>query len=177
MSDLSLYFEPKLSQILRKAESKSIVDPKKMTEGGCRHGTTNPAPGAGGAGASSSAGVGGHHNTAWSNGGEQSNGNHHYSTQSGAHHHNNHNHHHQQHSSHRYHRSHSRGRSPSTLSASASSGHSTSTYEQKKNMRWILSLGLLLPALAAIIGMYQTPYDPSWGLWGRKLCLRSSILT
>ena len=58
------------------------------------------------------------------------------------------NHHH----SPRHHHHHHRGRSPSSATGRSTPGSESSNEQAKTRMRWILSLGLLLPALAAIIG-------------------------
>lgn len=60
-------------------------------------------------------------------------------------------HHHGHHSHMRSHHHH-RGRSPSSAGRSTP-GSDASNEQAKTRMRWILSLGLLLPALAAIIGV------------------------
>lgn len=58
------------------------------------------------------------------------------------------------HSSH-HHTYRSRGRSPlSSLGRSSVISDDDSTYDSHSRLRWILSLGLLLPALAAVIGKW-----------------------
>ncbi|XP_074602907.1 uncharacterized protein LOC141856482 isoform X2 [Brevipalpus obovatus] len=61
-----------------------------------------------------------------------------------------HSHHHGSH--HHHHHRHHRGRSPSSAGRSSPASE-VSSEQAKSRMRWILSLGLLLPALAAIIGV------------------------
>lgn len=49
----------------------------------------------------------------------------------------------------------SRGRSPiSSIGRSSVISDDDSTYDSHSRLRWILSLGLLLPALAAVIGKF-----------------------
>ena len=85
----------------------------------------------------------------------------HHGHRDGHHNHHNHSQHHhsQQQQSYPYppqhHAFRSRGRPSSPVSSAGRSSPDSdtySTYDSKSKMRWILSLGLLLPALAAIIG-------------------------
>ncbi|XP_053212057.1 uncharacterized protein DDB_G0283357-like [Panonychus citri] len=70
----------------------------------------------------------------------RSHGHHGHHSQIRSHHHQPRHHHH-------------RGRSPSSATGRSTPGSESSNEQAKTRMRWILSLGLLLPALAAIIGV------------------------